>query len=275
MKNCEIGERIPKVIHYCWFGGNPLPELAIKCIGSWKKYCPDYEIKEWNESNYYTDNVYARETLEQKKWAFYSDFARLDIIYKNGGIYLDTDVEVIRGLDDLLKNICFLGIEKSGYIATGLGFGAVKRNENIKRMLKEYDNIHFILPNGMYDFLPCPERNTYPFMQYGFSSKAKEIQEICGATIYPPEYFSPLNYETGEMNVTENTYSIHHYTASWQSEADRKYYNWAIALQNKFGYSAGKRLIRIIDFPHRIKKKISQLGFYGALNFVVRKIKKK
>ena len=118
---------IPKKIHYCWFGGNPLPELAIKCLESWKKYCPDYEIIEWNETNFNLDSCeYVREAYQAKKWAFVSDYARLKVVYDNGGIYLDTDVELIKSLDRLLKNKSFFGTETTGVVATGLGFGAEK-----------------------------------------------------------------------------------------------------------------------------------------------------
>ena len=120
---------IPKVIHYCWFGGNELPELAMKCIDSWKKFCPDYEIKQWNEKNYDLDSSrYIKEAYKNKKWAFVSDYARLDIIYNNGGIYLDTDVELIGKLDEFLDEKCFLAAEREEYVNTGLGFGAEKGN---------------------------------------------------------------------------------------------------------------------------------------------------
>ena len=116
---------IPKKIHYCWIGGNPLPELAIKCIESWKKYCPDYEIIEWNEKNYdFRKNQFMREAYDEKKWGFVPDYARLDIIYEHGGIYLDTDVEIIKPLDSLLKEQGFAGMEQPGIVALGLGFGA-------------------------------------------------------------------------------------------------------------------------------------------------------
>ena len=184
---------IPKVIHYCWFGGNPLSDIALSCINSWKKYCPDYEIIQWNEKNYNIENnLYAKEAYEEKNWAFVSDYARLDIIYRNGGIYLDTDVELIKSLDNLLGDSCFLALETSGYIATGLGFGAEKGSLAIKKMLDQYEGIHYKLAPNQYDTKPCPYRNTAPFISEGFKGDSKEIQILFDAKIYPIEYFCQI-----------------------------------------------------------------------------------
>lgn len=213
---------IPKVIHYCWFGGNPLSELAQKCIASWKKYCPDYEIKEWNESNFDLSCCdYVREAYEAKKWAFVSDYARLDIIYQNGGIYLDTDVELIKPLDVFLKLPAFLGVEATGSVATGLGFGAEKGNVVIADMLAEYNGCHFKLEDGTYDTTPCPIRNTNALEKRGYTIAVKEIWETDDVTIFPVEYFCPIDYKTGVMKIQDKTYSIHHYSASWYTDENR------------------------------------------------------
>lgn len=213
---------IPKKIHYCWFGGNPLPELAKKCIESWKKYCPDYEIIEWNENNYdVTKCLYMKEAYEAKKWAFVSDYARLDIVYDQGGIYLDIDVELIKKIDDLLIHDAFFAMEQIALINTGLIFGANKRNNNVKLLMDEYDNIHFRISDNVYDMLPCPQRNTHPFFDKGFEKK-NEIQIINNAIIYPPEYFCPINNETRECTITSNTYSVHHFGALWISEDEEE-----------------------------------------------------
>lgn len=140
---------IPKKIHYCWFGRNPLPESAKKCIESWKKYCPAYEIIEWNEDNFdLTENRYAREAYEQKKWAFVSDYARLKIVYEQGGIYMDVDVELIKPLDELTELDGYMGFEKEidgqMWIATGLGFGARAGHPIVGALLKDYEDIPFI-----------------------------------------------------------------------------------------------------------------------------------
>lgn len=213
---------IPKKIHYCWFGGNPLPELAEKCIASWKKYCPDYEIIEWNEENYNLKSCkFVEEAYKAKKWAFVSDFARLDIIYNQGGIYLDIDVELLKKLDDLLEKKAFFAMEKIGLINTGLIFGAEKKNQNVKLLMDEYINIHFKISDNVYDQLPCPQRNTHPFLNKGFEKK-NEIQIINNAVIFPPEYFCPIDNETKECKITAKTYSIHHFGALWISKEDEK-----------------------------------------------------
>ena len=214
---------INKVIHYCWFGKNPLPKDVLKCIDSWKKYCPDYEIIQWDETNFnLAQNDYIKEAYQEKKWAFVSDYARLKVVYDYGGVYLDTDVELIKSLDDLLENKCFFGTETSGVINTGLGFGAEQGNPFIKMMLDEYKGIHFVIKNGIYDLTPCPKRNTDPLIREGFSFNNQEIWEKDGCKVYPPEYFSPINYDTKEMNITEKTYSIHHYTATWIPKEEKE-----------------------------------------------------
>ena len=142
---------IEKKIHYIWFGSNPLPPLAKKCIESWKKFCPDYEIVEWNETNFdVNQNIYTKEAYENKKWAFVSDYVRLYALYHHGGIYMDTDVEVLKNLDDYLNHDAFSGFESSNAIPTGI-IGAKKGNYHIKQLLNEYNDRHFILPNGEMD----------------------------------------------------------------------------------------------------------------------------
>ncbi len=206
---------IPKVIHYCWFGGNEIPELEKKCIESWKKYCPDYKIIEWNESNFDVEsNVFAKEAMEEKQWAFVSDVARLQVVFQEGGVYLDTDVELIRPLDDLLENRCFLAEEYSGYVGTALGFGAEKGNPIVGEMLQQYQG-HFKLAKGIFDVVPSPRKNTAPLYKYGYRFSGKQIWKTEHAIVYPVEYFCPLNRETGELNRTKNTYSIHYFSALW------------------------------------------------------------
>lgn len=214
---------IPKVIHYCWFGENPLPKSAEKCIKSWKKYCPDYEIIQWNESNFdFSENRYAKEAYEQKKWAFVSDYARLKIIYEHGGIYLDTDVELLKSLNPLLKHDGYMGFQDRLEVASGLGFGACKHHPLIGRLLQDYDNIPFVLENNRLDTTACPTRNTRTLKQLGLGNDYKTIQNMDGFYIYPPEYFCPYNYLTGFKRKTKNTYSIHHFDASWQTEQQKK-----------------------------------------------------
>ena len=213
---------IPKVIHYCWFGKGKMPKLAKKCIKSWKKYCPDYKIICHNEDNFdLSQNRYLNEAYKAGKWAFVSDYARLKIICDNGGIYLDTDVELIKPIDDLLLTKGFMGFDEKGIVATGLGFGAEKGNKIVSEFLKDYDNIPFVLPDGSYDLTPCPDRNTEALKRLGMDIK-NTSQTFMDITFLPDEYLCPMNYYTGKKTITENTYSIHHYSASWTSVVTKR-----------------------------------------------------
>ncbi|MBO4699782.1 glycosyl transferase [bacterium] len=214
-------KQIPKIINYCWFGDKPLPELAQKCIASWKKFCPDYEIKEWNESNYdVTKNNYMKTAFENKQWAFVSDYARLDIIYEYGGIYFDTDVELVRPLDDLLNLKGFMGIENEKALTgekfcnTGLGFGAIPKLPIIKEFRDNYEHINFIKEDGSFNQTVCSVFQTSILLKKGLKFD-NSIQEIDGLTIFPAEYFAPKEFFSGKINLTANTYSIHHFDASW------------------------------------------------------------
>lgn len=213
---------IPKVIHYCWFGRGKMPALAEKCIRSWKKYCPDYKIVCWNEENFdINQNRYAAEAYEAGKWAFVSDYARLKILHDEGGIYLDTDVELIKSLDPLIEEAGFLGFDSNGIIATGLGFACEKGNALVAAMLADYDDISFRLPDGTYDMMPCPDRNTKALERLGMDLTRKE-QVFMGMRTLPAEYLCPLDYYTGKKRITKNTYSIHHFCASWTSDKSKR-----------------------------------------------------
>ena len=206
---------IPKVIHYCWFGQNPLPAQVRCCIDSWKKYCPDYKIIQWNESNFDVNSIaYTREAYAAKKWAFVSDYARLKIVYENGGIYLDTDVELVRSLDPLLHLDGFMGFQEPSLAATGLGFGAIRRHPAIYAMMSDYDDLSFFRPDHTMDTTPCPDRNTACLIRLGLKPDGT-YQTVQGLTILPSDYLCPKSYQTGKTVLTENTYSIHHYQASW------------------------------------------------------------
>lgn len=208
---------IPKVIHYCWFGGNPIPKNVKKYIKSWKKYCPDYEIKLWTEENFdITSHPFMEEAMKSKAWAFVSDYARLKIIYENGGIYLDTDVEVVRNLDCLLENKAFFGLQQpADYVATGLIFAAEKGNIAVKTMIDEYDNINFFEESKR--DVACPIINTRALKKLGYMPVSRVIK-FSDFTVYPPEYFDPYSVgKEARRMFTKNTYSIHHYNASWET----------------------------------------------------------
>lgn len=215
---------IPKIIHYCWIGDNPLPKSARKCIASWKKNCPDYQIIEWNETNYdFQKNAFMREAYAAKKWGFVPDYARLDIIYRYGGIYLDTDVEVVKPLDPLLNYKGFAGFESEEYIALGLGFGAEQSNDLIKKLLDSYENRNFIIDDKN-ELIASPVCDTKVMESIGLK-RTGERQAINGFVFLPTEYLCAKSPYDGVIRLTENTYSIHHYDASWVSEEGRKIRN--------------------------------------------------
>lgn len=215
--------KINKTIHYCWFGKGEKNELIKKCIDSWKLKCPDYEIVEWNEENFDINiNQYVKEAYQEKKYAFVSDYARLWIIYNYGGIYLDVDVELIKSLDLLLNYECFFSCENQEYIATGLGFGSIPKNNIIKKLMEDYEKINFI-NNNEYDLTPCPIRNSKTIREYtNYHKKISEKIVIENIVILPSEFLCPYNYETGKMNITNNTIGIHWYGASWLTNSERK-----------------------------------------------------
>ena len=213
---------IPKVIHYFWFGRNPMPKLAEKCIKSWKKYCPDYKIVCWNEDNFdVSQNRYATEAYDAGKWAFVSDYARLKVLHDEGGVYLDTDVELIRPIDKLIEGSGFMGFDDSGVIATGLGFACEKGDSLIAALLADYDGIPFVLPDGKYDMMPCPDRNRITLEKLGMDFDNKD-QTFMGIRMLPEDYLCPVKYYTGKKVMTKNTYSIHHYSASWTSKTAKR-----------------------------------------------------
>ncbi len=189
-----------------------------KCIASWKKFCPDYDIIEWNEDNFDIDKYpYARYCLDNKKYAFLSDFVRLQVVYEHGGIYFDTDVEVIKSIDDLLAYEAFYAFENDEYVATGLGFGAQAEHPTIKAMVEKY---YEMKPNedGSFTMIGCPKLNTEALIPFGLELNGKR-QNVGGAEIFPAEYFNPYDDPTGRLNKTENTYSIHWFAKSALSKS--------------------------------------------------------
>lgn len=207
---------IPKIIHYCWFGGKPLPRDVKQCIASWKKYCPDYEIQQWDESNFdVTAHPFTKAAYEANAWAFVSDYARLQVVYDNGGIYLDTDVELCKTLDGLLQENCYFGTQQvDDVVATGLGFGAEQEHPGVLAMMRQYDGLLFQPDNK--EAIACPILNTRAMKALGYvpQNTVQRLNDI-GVTIYPPEYFDPCSPGDAQDLTCENTVSIHHYSASW------------------------------------------------------------
>ena len=218
---------IPKVIHYCWFGGKPLPVLAKKCIKSWKKYFPDYEIKEWNEDNFDVNIIpYTIEAYKAKRYAFVSDYARVWMLYNYGGLYFDTDVEIIKPMDDILKKGAFMGCETEVkddiplYVNPGLGLGCEKGHPVYLDLLQLYSGLNFIGKNGKPYLKTIVQYTSEYLFQLGLS-KIGDIQCVNGIYIYPKEYFNPYNVELDKMEITDNTRSIHHFAASWKTKKER------------------------------------------------------
>ena len=207
---------IPKKIHYCWFGGKKLPGDVKKYIDTWKKYCPDYEIIEWNENNFdITENQYCKEAYEAKKWAFVSDYARLKILYENGGIYMDTDVEVCKSLNRFLKYDWFSGFESEDRIPTGTMGDLTTNVEVMTKILKE-----------------------------NYKVQLNNTRQIFGDNnlLLPFDYLCAKSFFTGEISKTENTYTIHHFKGTWKNEEDKIKDKFRLFLVKYFGES----LVRVI-----------------------------
>ena len=214
---------IPKIIHYCWFGGKPKPKSVQRCIGSWRKYCPDYEIKEWNEDNFDVNMMpYTRDAYLAGKYAFVSDVARFWVLYHEGGVYFDTDVEVIRPIDELVERGPFMGWEKADalgnvHVAPGLGLAAPMGLPLYQEILVGYAKLNYYSENG--------QRNNYsmiPMVTDILKKKGLRIEDnlqtIENLTIYPADYFCPMDSLTGKITLTDNSYTIHHYTMTWISK---------------------------------------------------------
>ena len=223
---------IPKIIHYCWFGRNPLPQSAEECIASWKKFLPDYEIKEWNEDNFDVNiTTYTSEAYKARKFAFVSDYARFWILYNYGGLYFDTDVEILKPLDDIISRGGFMGIEKiegntidnfeegTVLVNAGLGLGVEKGHPLYKEILDVYNKKHYIGWNGK--FTGTVVTTTTNILLKKTKLEKDKITEIEGIFIYPDEYFDPMNYYTKEIKITEKTRTIHKYATTWVTKNTR------------------------------------------------------
>lgn len=205
---------IPKIIHYCWFGRKTKPVEVEYYISTWRKYCPDYIIKEWNELNFDIHvNKYVEEAYRNKKWAFVSDVARLWALVHEGGIYMDTDVEVVRNLDELLDQKAFLGFEGTQWVGTNI-IGTEKNNEFFFDFLDSYNQRTFVGQDGKLELTTNVVEITKRLINKGLKRDGN-LQIINGLTIYPPDHFSPYDYINGEMKKTPNTYTIHWFAKSW------------------------------------------------------------
>ena len=206
---------IPKIIHYCWFGRGEKPELAKKCIASWKKFCPDFEICEWNEDSCdYLAIPFMAEAYAAKKYAFVSDVMRLIVLEQHGGVYFDTDVEVVRDISPLLDDEGFIGFENDQYVNSGQVVAAEAHHPVIQAMIEEYKTLNFTNADGSLNTVGCPRLNTDVMEHFGLVRNGQE-QLVAGIHVYPADYFNPLDSVTGKLTKTDNTYSIHWYSMSW------------------------------------------------------------
>ena len=225
-----FNNQIPRVIHYCWFGGNPLGEAERKCIDSWKRYLPGYEIVQWSEQNFDIRRCrYAAQAYDARKWAFVSDYARFAILYEHGGLYFDTDVELIRSIDDIIAKGPFMGLERDPEpgnrgsdiaVAPGLGLAANPGLGLYRLILDSYESSDFVKQDGSFDLTTVVNRTTKILRQRGLAD-ALGIQSVDGINIYPKEFFNPKDYLTGKIEITNNTRSIHHFGMSWLSEGKK------------------------------------------------------
>jgi hypothetical protein len=213
--------QIPKKIHYCWFGKNEMPKLVLKCMESWRKYQPDYEVILWNEDNFdLTMNSYIKEAYANKKWAFVSDYARLYTLYHHGGIYLDTDMEILQNLDGFLIHSMFLGMEDSSHISMGI-IGAKAGHPWVKDLLDLYSQRNFVLSDGSLDFTTIVSFINNEAYKIGFAPKSFQRVLPGDIHIFPKEYFYPMSAQGIKSKYTDKTFTIHHFAGSWLPASEK------------------------------------------------------
>ena len=242
-----------KIIHYCWFGKKPLPKMAKKCINSWKKFFPDYEIKEWNEENFDVNTCdFVKQAYEKQKWAFVSDYARLYALYNYGGLYFDTDMEVTKKCEFLLEDDLFLGYEENKKIAAGVIGTKNKNNKYIKDLLDFYDSQNGFDEDNLFNYA-IPKIITNELSKY--NKETVDNIDILDSEIkiYPEDYFYPINYNYSKKIFTKNTCMIHYYNATWVSKEERI----AIFFFRKFGMKFGKVLLNLYYKICEVKRYIS------------------
>lgn len=259
---------IPKIIHYCWFGNGEMPDKDKKNIESWRKLNPDYQIIRWDESNYDVNkNAYMAECYSIPKWGFVPDYARTDIIYHHGGFYFDTDVELKKPLDCLLDENCVMGFEKKDSVNHGHGFAAEKGNPILKELLDFYNSIHFINSDGSLNMTASPVYITQLLVKHGLVLNGKE-QYVDDVHVYPMEYFCPKDYLTGEITLTSNTVSVHHFNLSWMNEKDIQKMKEAGELSKRYGEFIGRN---IVDIKYAFKED----GASGIAKIIREKVARK
>lgn len=212
---------IPRIIHYCWFGPKKIPEMEQMCIASWKKKLPDYKIMFWNEQNFDVNSVsYVREAYEKEKYAFVSDYVRMYALYNYGGVYFDTDVEVLKPLDNFLNDTAFIGFENKTMIGTGI-IGAERHSEIFEKMLDYYNKHNFIDDNGNIDTTTNVQIISRLLKDQAFEPHNSE-QQLPKIHIYERDVFCPKKMDDGTFAVTERSVTIHRFAGSWLTEREKK-----------------------------------------------------
>lgn len=208
-------EKIPRIIHYCWFGRGEKPKKIVRCLKSWQKYLSDYQFVEWNEDNFDINfNLFVKQSYEAKKYAFVSDYVRLFALYHHGGIYMDTDVEVLKPLDPFLKHDAFSGFEDEHYLQSGT-MGSTQGHQWIKELMEYYQNRSFLLRDGKQDMTTNTAMMTRNGSRHGLVLNGKYQVLKNEVTFYPRTYFSPYDYIDGGSFITDKSYTIHHFAKSW------------------------------------------------------------
>lgn len=245
---------IPKIIHYCWFGKGKKPALAIKCIESWRTYLPDYHLKEWNEDNFdINSNKYVQQAYENKKFAFVTDYVRLFAIYTEGGIYMDTDVQVLNSLDMFLVHPAFSGFENNNYVPTGI-MGAEKGSVWAGKLLSSYNNRLFIKQDGCLDLTTNTKIITDAMVKEGLILN-NQYQNISNSVVfYPHDYFCPKDHGTGVITITINSVCIHHFAMSWLNPRKKLPSNIKKVLMKIFGVNTVNKIISFLKL-RSIKEK--------------------
>lgn len=261
---------IPKKIHFCWFGGKPLPPIVEECITSWRFFCPEYKIFEWNESNFDIRACpYVEQAYEAGMYAFVSDFARIKILFEHGGIYMDTDVELLKNLDPLLANKAFMGFEAGLGVNSGLIAGSIPKLPIIGELINEYQGLDFIKRKGEYNLTTCVHYQTALLEKHGLL-RENRLQIVADITIYPIKYFSPMNHFTGIINIEEETYSIHKYEGTWAPETGRQGNKLKWRYVRKYGVFWGS-LLRLFPYILYILRIDGIKGLFNKVMIVLKR----
>ena len=214
-------EIIPKKIHYMWLGGNPMPEKIKQCVNSWKRYCPDYEIIKWDESNYDVHkNIFVSQAYDNKRYGFVPDYARIELLYEYGGIYMDTDVELQKNIDELLYQEAFCSVEKWQVLNFGGCSGAVKGHKALEPFIENWKKRVLIRPDGTINNISSGLIDTAIAINAGYAINGKN-QTIMGMNIYTYDYFHPYDYMSGKLEKTDDTFSVHHFHGGWLDDKAR------------------------------------------------------